>query len=332
MMMGICGFLYPFLSFGAEGLESFGMKFPHFALYLRNVSLLAAFSFIAGGSLCLHGAELISVKLWPEGAPEKPGVKIESETIIPPKNEKDVMRVTNVTVPTVTVYRPEKPNGTAVIVCPGGGYGILAIEHEGTQVCEWLNSLGVTGILLKYRVPIRQDTPGYEPLQDAQRAIGVVRHHAKEWGINPARVGILGFSAGGHLSVMAALHPNERTYSQDPALDVEDATPNFLIPVYPAYLVSKTDQFQLVPTVKVTEKAPAVCLIHAHDDKGQTSAAASALLYLEYKKLGLPAEVHICTKGGHGFGMRRSGLPVNDWPQRVGEWMQAMGFLTPEKP
>ena len=136
-----------------------------------------------------QAAEPTILKLWPAGAPEKPGVQVEPEKIIPPKNENDVQRLTNVTDPTIAVYRPEKANGTAVVVCPGGGYSILAIEHEGTQVCEWLNSLGVTAVLLKYRVPVRDKTPGFEPLQDAQRAIGLVRHHAQEWGINPSRVG-----------------------------------------------------------------------------------------------------------------------------------------------
>jgi acetyl esterase/lipase len=291
---------------------------------LLLLSLLAA--------LPLHASEPLVVKLWPTGAPEKPGVTIEAEKRMEPKNEKDVLRVTNVTEPTLTVYRPAPPitpNGTAVLVCPGGGYGILAIEHEGTQVCDWLNSLGVTAVLLKYRVPVRDKTPGYEPLQDAQRAIGIVRQNALQWGINPKRVGILGFSAGGHLSVMAALHANERTYPNDPELDVADATPDFLIPIYPAYLVGKDDTFTLLPSVKVTPAAPPVCLVHAHDDNGVTSASASALLYMEYKKLKLPAELHIFSSGGHGFGMRKSEKPVSQWPQRVGEWMRTMGLLDP---
>jgi acetyl esterase/lipase len=240
-----------------------------------------------------------------------------------------VKRVTNVTEPTLTVYRPEKPNGTAVIVAPGGGYSILAIEHEGTQVCEYLNTLGVTCALLKYRVPARDKAnPSKEPLQDAQRAIGLMRHHAAEWGIKPDRVGILGFSAGGHLAVMATLHPNDRTYPVDPALDVADATPNFSVPVYPAYLVaSKEDTFHLRPEITVTEKSPPMCLVHAHDDKGITSPSGSALLYLEYKKLNLPAELHVYAKGGHGFGMRKSGLPTADWLVHVGEWMKTMGWI-----
>jgi acetyl esterase/lipase len=279
-------------------------------------------------AVAAQAAEPVTLKLWPTGAPEPAGFTSEAEKEIPKKNDADVKRVTNVTEPTITVYKPEKPNGTAVIVCPGGGYSILAIEHEGTQVCDYLNTLGITGIVLKYRVPARDKAnPGKEPLQDAQRAMGLVRHHAAEWGIKPDRIGILGFSAGGHLTVMTTLHPNERTYTQDPALDVADATPNFSIPVYPAYLVTKEDTFTLKPDVVVTDKAPPMCLIHAGDDKGQTSSSGSALLYLEYKKLNLPAELHIYAKGGHGFGMRKSGLPTADWLVRTGEWIKSMGWM-----
>ena len=286
---------------------------------------------VLGFAVALGAAEPATLKLWPGGAPEPDGYKSQPETVIPPKNENDVKRLTNVSEPTITLYRPEKANGTLVIVAPGGGYHILAFEHEGTQVCEYLNSLGVTCALLKYRVPARnKEEPSKEPLQDAQRAIGLVHHHAAEWGIKPDRVGMLGFSAGGHLTVMTTLHPNERTYKTDPALDVEDATLNFSVPVYPAYLVkSKEETFELKPEVKVTAKAPPICLVHASDDKGVTSASGSALLYLEYKKLNLPAELHIYAKGGHGFGMKKSGLPTADWLVRVGEWMKCMGWLEP---
>ena len=277
-----------------------------------------------------HAADPITLKLWPNGAQEPVGFKIEAEKEIPKKNDADVKRVTNVSEPTIAIYKSANPNGTAVIVAPGGGYSILAIEHEGTQVCEYLNSIGVTGILLKYRVPARsKEDPSKEPLQDVQRAIGLVRHHAAEWGVKPDCVGILGFSAGGHLAVMATLHANDRTYTTDAALDVEDATPNFSVPVYPAYLVTKEDTFHLKPEIKVTEKSPPMCLVHAGDDKGVTSPSGSALLYLEYKKLNLPAELHIYAKGGHGFGMRKSGLATAEWLVRVGEWMGSMGWLKP---
>jgi acetyl esterase/lipase len=273
-----------------------------------------------------QAAEPLTIKLWPQGAPEKNGFKIGPEQEM---NKGDgIKRVTNVSDPTITIYKPEKANGTSVLVCPGGGYSILAIEHEGTQVCDYLNSIGVTAVLLKYRVPRRDPAnPSLEPLQDSQRAMGILRQRAGEFGLRPDRIGILGFSAGGHLSVMTALHANERTYPQDAALDAMDATPNFAVPVYPAYLVGKDETFTLLPEVKVTEKAPPMCLIHAHDDKGVTSASSSALLYLEYKKLNLPAELHIFAKGGHGFGMKKTGLPTADWHLRVGEWMRAMGWL-----
>ncbi|HRH98239.1 MAG TPA: alpha/beta hydrolase [Prosthecobacter sp.] len=277
-------------------------------------------------SSSLFAAEPVVVKLWPGGAPEKSGVKIEAEKEMPRKSADDVMRLTNVTEPMITVFKPEKPNGTAVLVCPGGGYGILAYEHEGSQVCDFLVQHGVTGILLKYRVPKRDPKdPGREALQDAQRAMGIIRHHAAEWGLKPDRIGILGFSAGGHLTVMTTLHANERTYTTDPALDVEDATPNFAVPVYPAYLVSKEDPFHLLPGFEVSAKSPPMCFVHANDDSW--SATASALLYLEYKKLNIPCELHIYAKGGHGFGMRKSGGPVNDWPDRVAEWMKSMGYM-----
>jgi acetyl esterase/lipase len=291
-------------------------------------SLLLFFSCLAAAAS--QAGEPLTLKLWPQGAPEPAGFQIEPEIEVPRKNDADVRRVANVSEPTITVYRPEKPNGTTVIVVPGGGYSRLAIEHEGTRVCEYFTTLGVTAVLLKYRVPARsKDDPGKEPLQDAQRAIGLVRHHAVEWGIRPDRVGLLGFSAGGHVAVMATLQANKRTYPQDPAFDIEDATPNFAVPVYPAYLVTKEDPFRLKPEVVVTEKSPPICLVHAGDDKGVTSASASALLYLEYKKLNLPAELHIYAKGGHGFGMRKSGLPTAEWLVRVSEWMGSMGWLTP---
>lgn len=272
----------------------------------------------------VQAAEPVVVKLWPEGAPEPEGFVKPVEREIPPKNDKDVKRVTDVTDPTISVYKPENTNGTAVIVAPGGGYGILAIEHEGTQVCEWLNSLGVTGVLLKYRVPDRGGKQGAVALQDAQRAMGIMRQRAAEWGIKPDRIGILGFSAGGHLCVMTTLHANERTYQRDAALEAEDATPNFSVPVYPAYLTEK-DGFTLKPEFIPTEKAPQICFVHAHDDR--ITPAGSALLYLEYKKRNLPAELHIYVKGGHGYGMKKTGQPVNGWPERVGEWMKSSGLL-----
>lgn len=293
-------------------------------LSLKKLMKLASLFFIAAACVA-HAADPVVIKLWPNGAPEPAGFSMGPEKSIPPKNANDVLRVTDVSDPTLTIYQPEKANGTAVVVAPGGGYGILAIEHEGTQVCEWLNSMGVTAALLKYRVPDRKGTKqGEIPLQDAQRAMGIIRHRAAEWSIKPDRIGFLGFSAGGHLCMMTTLHANERTYPRDAALEAEDATPNFAIPVYPAYLTVK-DSFELKPEFSITPKAPSICLVHANDDP--ITSAGSALIYLEYKKLGLPAELHIYSKGGHGYGMRKGTQPVNSWPQRVADWMKVSGLI-----
>jgi len=281
--------------------------------------LLAAFTLAA----TFAGAEPITLKLWPEGVPEKPDFKPEPEQDV--KKDDGIRRVSHVSDPSLTVYKAPNPNGTAVLICPGGGYNILAIEHEGTQVSDYLNTLGVTGIVVKYRVPRRDPVKPYEaPLQDAQRAMGLIRKNAADWGIKPDRIGILGFSAGGNLCLMTALHPNQRTYKANPDVDL-DARPDFVIPIYPAYLTEEKDESVLRPEIKVTKEAPPICLIHAGDDR--ITSAGSALVYLDYKKLGIPAELHIYASGGHGFGMKPGEKPVNQWHVRVGEWLKAEKLL-----
>ena len=278
-------------------------------------------------SAMVNAAEPAAIKLWPQGAPETAGFTPGVQEIVP-KRDGAQKRLLNVSDPTISIYRPDRPNGTGVIIAPGGAYSFLAIEHEGTQVCERLVPLGVTCVLLRYRVPARNaDDPGREALQDAQRAMGWLRHRAPELGLRPDRLGFLGFSAGGHLAIRMALHANERTFPIDPALDLGDATPDFVVPVYPAYLLDNGDVVRLRPDLKVTHKAPPLCLIHADDDKGLSTSAGSALLYLEYKRLNRPAELHIYAKGGHGFGLKPSALPTADWLVRVVDWMRAMGWM-----
>lgn len=274
-------------------------------------------------------AEPLALKLWPQGAPEPSGFAPGPEHITPPRDGAQT-RLMNVAEPTISIYRPARPNGTTVVVAPGGAYAFLAIEHEGTRVCERLAPLGLTCVLLRYRVPSRsQADPGREALQDAQRAMGLLRKRGAEWGINPDRIGFLGFSAGGHLAVNMALAANQRSYPFHPDLDVNDATPSFVVPVYPAYLVDPGEPHRLRPEIKVTRTAPPLFLVHAHDDKGHSTSAGSALLYLEYKRLDLPAELHIYAQGGHGFGLKPLGLPAADWLQRVVEWMGSMGWMKP---
>ena len=265
-------------------------------------------------------AEPLVLDLWPDGVPLS-GQKAEpSEEVRTNKN--GILRITNVTRPQMTVYRPDDPNGAAVLVCPGGGYKILAYEHEGTDVCEFLTDHGVTAILLKYRVP----SPRERALQDAQRAIGMIHHHAEEWGVDSGRIGMLGFSAGGNLTVMTCLHGSEHTYPMDEKLDVENSTPSFAIPVYPAYLVERGTEGPLLSDITVKDASPPLCLVHAADDPW--TASGSFLLAVEYKKHDIPCEVHVYAKGGHGFGMKKKGLPVDAWPHRVIEWMDSMGYLT----
>ena len=275
----------------------------------------------------LQAAVPLTLKLWPQGAPEPTGFDLGPEEVQPKRDGKQV-RLVNVSVPTLTIYRPERPNGTGVLVAPGGAYSFLAIEHEGTQVCEQLAAAGVTCALLRYRVPMRSEAdPSREALQDAQRAMGLLRHRATEWKIKPDQLGFLGFSAGGHLAIKMALHANQRSYPTDPLLDVADATPNFVIPVYPAYLMDPGGAFRLRPDWVVTANAPPICLVHANDDKDLSTSAGSALLYLEYKRRQLPAELHIYSHGGHGFGLKPSTLPSGDWLHHVLQWMGAMGWM-----
>ena len=271
-------------------------------------------------------AEPITLKLWPDGPP----------TAMVPKSEATVKliqsyggvgpnRISDVSDPTMTVYRPEKPNGTSVIVAPGGGFMFLSYAHEGTQVCEWLNSLGVTAVLLKYRTPTRDEKEMFElPVQDAERALGLVRRHAVEWKLDPRRVGLLGFSAGANLAGHAAWDRGPRTYPQQPELD-DPRGPDFLVFIYGGGFLDKDDKSKFRPGFSIPADAPPVFLLVAHDD--QANPIEAAMLYLEYKKRNLSAELHICAKGGHGFGMRKDGKPINDWPDRCAEWMKSLGFL-----
>jgi acetyl esterase/lipase len=213
------------------------------------------------------------------------------------------------------------------LVCPGGGYGILAYEHEGTDVCKWLNKLGITGILLKYRVPRRKDRAKHEaPLQDSQRALGLVRKHAKDWGINPSKLGILGFSAGGHLSVMTLTSFQSRTYPRMDDADDLSCRPDFGILVYPAYLVDRTSRDALFPEVVINKETPPCFFVHTGDD--HVPAEGSALAYLALEKAGVVGnELHLYPFGGHGYGMRKTDRAVSDWPDRAASWMRATGWL-----
>jgi acetyl esterase/lipase len=290
----------------------------------------AAWLSLAGLLLAAQPAtaqDRIELKVWPNGVPGETK-DIEPETATTSAPPRAVTRIANVSQPMLTLYPApkEKANGCAVVVCPGGGYNILAYDLEGTEVAEWLNSIGVTAVLLKYRVPRRdKDHPHVAPLQDAQRAIRLARQNAKAWKIDPTRVGILGFSAGGHLAVMAGTHWDESNYPQVDAADALSCRPDFLIPIYPAYLGHRQDSSRLSPLVRVNAQTPPTFIAIAYNDADRPIFAA--LLLVAFKKAGVPAELHVYSQGGHGFGLRPSDKPACTWPQRCAEWLRVTGLL-----
>jgi acetyl esterase/lipase len=293
------------------------------------VGLLVAAA-CTSGTVRVSAAETIT--LWPQGAPaEQGGIGEEKDTTKPTDGlvgGKRLIRLGDVAKPTITVYPAprEKNTGAAVIVCPGGGYTILAMDLEGTEVVEWLNSIGVTGVLLKYRVPARKNRARYEaPLEDAQRAVGLVRSRAKEWGVDPKRIGIMGFSAGAHLAATASCNFTNRVYSPVDTADEASCRPDFTLLIYPAYLTVEKEGDRIASELKITPETPPTFLVQAEDDGVRVET--SVFYYLALKKAKVPVEMHLYPTGGHGYGLRPSPQTVTTWPQRAEEWMRVSGFL-----
>ena len=291
--------------------------------------------FVLGwSSLVLGAGKPLTIDVWPGQAPGEKG-DIGPEKVLEDTSKNPVKRITNVTKPTLTIFQPaaEKNTGTAVVIAPGGGYHILAWDLEGEEVAAWLNSIGVTGIILKYRVPRRpgspQDAPPKEALMDAQRSLSLVRHRAKEWGINPQRIGILGFSAGGHLTAWTATNFDRRAYQPLDEVDRVSCRPDFAVLIYPAYLQVKNKE-NLAPEIRASKESPPMFFAHAGDDG--VRAENSIALCLALRKAGVPAELHLYTTGGHGFGLRPTGKPCASWPQRCAEWLKAQKLLGPTAP
>ena len=297
------------------------MSFRIILVFAVIVIILTTFIAKAASS---HEVEL----LWPDTAPDAKGD-------------------TDGDKPTLIIYLPatEKSTGTAVVICPGGGYGNLAMDHEGHQIAQWLNSLGVAGFILKYRH--RNSGAGYghpAPLQDAQRAIRIVRSRAEQWNIEPNQIGILGFSAGGHLASSAGTHFNQRYYDAKDPIDHISCRPDFMILIYPVIsfaewcahtgsrrnLLGKNPDKKLVENLsnekQVTSGTPPTFLVHANDDKG-VPPENSIYFYLALRKAKVPAEMHIYEKGGHGFGLGKEQTAVSSWPSRCADWMRGQGLL-----
>jgi len=241
--------------------------------------------------------------------------------------------ITDVTKPTLTICHPakEKDTGTAILICPGGGYWDLFWQLEGEEVADWLNSIGVTGIILKYRVPRHsdepKDLPARRPLQDAQRAVSLIRSKAKGWGIDPQRIGIVGFSAGGHLAIATATSFENRTYPPMDDIDNVSCRPDFAISVYPGYLKVK-DKDELAPSLRIPAGTPPVFLAHGGADI-ISPPENSVLMYLALRKAGIPAELHVYALAAHDFGVRPSDQPCSTWTESCAAWLRHQGFLPP---
>ncbi len=282
---------------------------------------------------------LTTLPIWPNGAPgAAAGTPAPAE--VDTTTEKDnliagkpLVRLGNVSNPTITLYRAKGASGAtpAVVVFPGGGYRILAIDLEGTEVCDWLNSAGVTCVLLKYRVPDSGPYPkSPAALQDAQRAVGLVREHASEWGIDAKRVGVLGFSAGGHLSAALSTHYDKRLYDRVDAADDLSCRPDFAVVVYPGYLALAEQNMAPNADIMPTQETPPTFIVQAEDDPVHVENATT--YFLELKRAKVPAELHVYAEGGHGYGLRHTALPITAWPQLVETWLHTIKVLPPAAP
>lgn len=278
------------------------------------------------------------IPIWPRAAPdarplaEPETVKTEAKELVAGR---PWIYISNVSQPTLTVYSPTGKNtGAAIIVFPGGGYEILAIDLEGTEACDWLVSRGITCVLLKYRVPAPRSAPyfGAYPqspiaLEDAQRTIGIVRFHSAEWHIDPHKIGVLGFSAGGHLVVATSVHFDRRLYPEVDAADQQSCRPDFAIAIYPGHLSMKAGSLDLNPDIAshITAQTPPTFLLQNEDDNVD-SIWDSLAYYAALKKAGIPVELHSYAEGGHAFGLRRTKYPATSWTQLVEVWLRTIGI------
>lgn len=278
----------------------------------------------------------LTLPVWPQSPPgAQPNAGPEIDTTTAKDNliaGKPIIRLGNVSVPTLTLYAPASKNtGAAVVVFPGGAYRILAIDLEGTEVCEWLTSVGVTCVLLKYRVPDSGPYPkSSAALQDAQRTVGIVRSHAAEWHIDPQRIGVLGFSAGAHLAAALSTHFDQRLYDPIDAADQVSCRPDFAVIVYPGYLAIAEQNFAPNSEIHVTDKTPPSFIVQAEDDT--VHVENSTVYFLALKNAKVPAELHLYAQGGHGYGLRRTALPVTAWPQLVETWLHTIQVLPVSAP
>lgn len=302
----------------------------------RVIGRLSVLVALLVGNGITRAAEPVVIPLWSGKAPGEvkefpPEADINKPTD-KPVGDRPIIKLTNVTQPTLSLYLPkEAKSKLAVIVCPGGGHNILAFDHEGTEVAEWLNTLGVTAFVLKYRVPARNPDKRWEAsVQDAQRAVSLIRHRAAEWKIDPQKIGMIGFSAGGQTAGLTALLHTQRQYPATDEIDKVSSRPDFAALIYPAYFTKKDAPWTLADDVKVDATTPPMFFAHSANDP--VTVASSVLLFAELKKNKIDGELHAYATGGHGYGIRKTGHPCNGWPQRLEEWMRSQKYLVTESP
>lgn len=272
------------------------------------------------------------VPIWPGGAPAAHAVP-GPEYMAVSKNlvaGKPWVAVENVSQPTLTVYSPEGTNtGVAVVVFPGGGYNKLAIDLEGTEICDWLTSRGITGVLLKYRVPtpkVGRYHESIQALQDAQRTLSLVRSQAAKWHIDPKKIGVIGFSAGGHLVAATSTRFDRRSYPPVDAADRASCRPDFAIALYPGHLAPWTTRLILNPNIVVTSNTPPTFLLHAQNDP--VDNVRNSMAYsLALRDAKVPVEMHLYAEGGHAFGLRRTESPITRWPELAERWLRTIGMI-----
>ena len=275
----------------------------------------------------------IIMELWPGAVPKDIGIEGEEKTrIYDSKLVSTTTLITNVTRPSITTYLPppEKNTGTAMVICPGGGYWDLFWELEGEEVVAWLLEQGIAGIILKYRVPRRpgeeKRVPPIGPQLDAQRAMSLVRHHAIDWGIDPNRIGMIGFSAGGHLALATATQFDTRTYNAIDHIDTVSCRPDFAILCYSGFLKNRESD-DIWPDLHIPPNTPPVFLAHASDDS-ISEVDHSVIMYLALHRAGISTELHAYTSGEHDFGVRQNDKLPSSWPHLCLNWLQSLNLLT----
>ena len=284
------------------------------------------------------------IPIWPKEPPDAQSVTALESVQTDPY---PMSLVSNISRPTMTVYSPKGNNtGVAVIVFPGGGYQKLAIDLEGTEICDWLSSRGMTALLVKYRVPhsgpyVEKGNRVYPKvraaLQDAQRTLGLVRFHAREWHIDPHKIGVMGFSAGGHIVAGISTNFDKRLYPTVDDADKESCRPDFAIAEYPGHLWVNEDRrdkttitdekFELRPDIHPTRQTPPTFLLHAENDDVDP-VEESLVYYVALKKAGVPVEMHLYAQGGHAFGIRRTKFPITEWPQLFEKWLRTIRVIS----